>query len=266
MHLAAAIHQLESTGLRYTERQLYYAVCRAMLPAPVRALLPRLRWAPFTLPAPLSLARFERRLHAWITRNSSPPGLLPAPLPAPAAPQSREPDLDRYAMPRVLICQSAAIAAMLQANAATMEYGCAVLAAAAPLPAPIVAGLARAPAPRALLLHDASSAGLQLGAALAAHLPPHSVVRPIGLRPSHAARMHLVARRSAESGSKRPLPQDLTAAERRWLAGGWTTEVAAIPPFILLRVLRQAIAGLAPELTFRERFRRWPEAGFMSWP
>jgi hypothetical protein len=147
-----------------------------------------------------------------------------------------------------------------------MELGCPILIAGEPVPVSIAAGLARAPAPRALLLHAASSAGLQLGAALAAHLPPHVAVRPIGMRPSHAARMHLVARRSAEPGPNRPLPQDLTAAERRWLAGGWSAEVAAVPPFILLRVLRQAVAGPAPERPLRERFRRWPEAGFMSWP
>lgn len=267
MRLAATINSLASTGIAYTERQLYYAFCRDLLPAPLRAALARMRWAPFTLPTPITFARFARMLEAWRAHHGTPPGLLAEALPATAAPPvAYAPDLDRYALPKALICQDAAIAAMLRANGALMELGCPILAAPDPLSAPIAAGLARAPAGRALLLHDASAAGLQCAAAYAARLPANVRLVGLGLRPAHAARMHLFVQRERSLAPNRPLPHDLTGAERRRLAGGWTAEVAAVPPFTLLRVLRQAFSAMPTSSPLSERLRRLPGLGFMSWP
>ncbi len=267
MQITTTIHALEQAGLSYTVRQLYYAVCRAYLPAPIRAALARLRWARFTLPTPLDNKRFERHLADWMARHGHPPGLLHEAALAPAVPlHGREPDLALYTLPRVLICQSQAIAAMLRANAATMEFGCPVLAADDPLPAPIAVGLARAPMPQVLLLHDAGPAGFDLGATLAAQLPVNVQFSSIGLRPDHAARLHLFVQRNQPRASKRTVPQDLTGAERRWLLAGWTVEVAAVPPLILLRALRQATGNAPIEPSLRERLRRLPASGFMSWP
>jgi hypothetical protein len=267
MHLSTAVRQLESSGLYYTERQLYYAVCRARLPQPMHALLHQLRWASFTLPAPYSPERFAAALAARRAQHGNPPGLLTEAAPAPVAPLAgREPDLAAYALPRVLFCQSAPIAAMLCANGAIMELGCPILAAGEPLPGPIAAGLARAPAPQALLLHDASDAGLHCAATLATQLPAGVRLASLGLRPDHAARLHLFVRRSNRAALEHPLPPDLTSAERRWLARGWTAELAAVPPFTLLRVLRQAFGAGPPALPLRERLRRLPATGFMSWP
>jgi hypothetical protein len=267
MQITNVIHDLERAGLFYTERQLYYAVCREYVPAPVRAMLARLRWAPFTLPVPISFARFTDAFAAWCAQHGQPPGLLREATPAAAVSLTgREPDLTAYAFAKVLLCQSTALAAMLRANGATMEFGCPILAADEPLPAAIADGLARAPAARALLLHDASPTGLQAGATCAAFLPANVRLMPLGLRPVHAARMHLFAQRNAEATLNRPVPSDLTGAEQHWLAGGWTAEVAAVPPIILLRVLRHGLSGAPPQPTLRERLRRLPTAGFMHWP
>lgn len=267
MHLATTIGQFASTGIAYTERQLYYAFCEKFLPAPLRAVRARMRWAPFTLPVPITPERFERMLAAWRAQYGAPPGLLAEPPPANATlPVRPAPDLASYALPKVLLCQDSAIAAMLRANGALMELGCPILAAADPLPAPIAAGLAQAPAARALLLHDASVAGLQCAVALDAQLPVNVRLVGLGLRPGQAARMHLFMQRSRSLAPNRPLPQDLTGAERRWLAGGRMAEVAAVPPFTLLRVLRQAMSNAPASPPLHERLRRLPGLGFMSWP
>ena len=293
-------------GVQYTERQLYYALCRTLRPLPrltarqtppalaagllpallalnrpPRAaglalagglavgalhLLPRL---PFTLSPPLTDEQFARALHDERARHGPPPGLLPPPAPSTGVTAGREPDLAAYGLPRLLICQGAAVAQMLLANRFHVELSCAVLSleAATPLPEPVRAMLARTPAARVYLLHDASPAGLTAATTARARLalPPGPRLRAVGLRPAQALRLHLFARRSDAPPDVATWP-GLAPRERDWLAAGWWAEVEAVPPAQLLRALRRLMPARAPVSRRRARLRPAREAGFMSWP
>lgn len=263
--IASAIQHYNAIGVAYTERQLYYAACRVLVPTPVQHLLARL--PAFTLPAPLRADAFQQRLNAWIARHGSPPGMC-APTEALPTHAASEPDLEQYALPRLLIIQSAAICAMLHANAATMEFGCPIISIADPteatIPAAFHSGLARATEPTILLLHDASCIGISAAHALAATIPAHAHLRVIGLRPLHAQRLHLFAQRATVVHTSILSATSLTRRERRWLQRGWYVETAAIPPRTLLRGLRQSMHPAPAPLNFWQRLRDLRQSGFMT--
>lgn len=301
--LARGIARAGTGGVRYTRRQLYYAVCRALLP-PERVIrasawmlgaagagllalrgapppwtglggsavglsAPRLvRVAPFTLKPPLSESAFEQALADYRARHGDPPGLLPDAPPSPRALAGREADLHDYGMALALVCQDAALARMLRANLLHMELGCAILSLeeASPLPDALVAMLMRAPAPRVLLLHDASPEGLRLVAEAERLLdPPRGLrIRAPGLRPRHALRMHLFAAR--QPGVPAEAPVSLRALERAWLRAGYRAELAALHPPALLRALRRIAQPARRREPWLARLRRWPTTGYMSWP
>jgi len=185
----------------YTERQLYYQVCRTLRPTPglgenqvPKALLisalpallflrrPRLaaalmiaaalaieglhfvRYLHFTLTPPISCDDFRRELAGYQAEHGLLPGLLSADLSPAISLNAFEPDLFDYGLPRLLVCQQAEIAQMLLANDIHMDLSCPILslAEATPLPAPLLAMLVRTPKARLFFLHDASPAGLAL--------------------------------------------------------------------------------------------------------
>lgn len=223
--------------LRYTERQLYYEWCRALVlfPIPPVQVGPGLlggglvlagaaRWSqsqllggvalgalmacggallqtrPHTRPVRPAYDRFQELLEQYRARHVEIAELLPA-APAPLATyQPPEPDLLDYGLDRVILCQSPDITHMLLANRFYLELKCAIFDWQTTLPAPIYAMLERTDDARILLLHDASPTGIQMAARLQCSLvrPANASIVDIGLRPVHAQRLHLLAHRHTE--------------------------------------------------------------------
>lgn len=182
----AASRAAAPSGIRFTERQLYYELCRLLAPAP--RLPGRIA---FTVPVPLSFATFQ----AALARHAEIPGLLtPAPpRTAPPGAHTPEPDLFDYGLPRLLICESHTVAHMLRANGLPMESATPVLSAAElPLHPGVAAMLARG-AGDVYVLHEASAAGLLFPARPAglAGIPAGPRVVPLGLRPRQVMGLHL---------------------------------------------------------------------------
>ncbi|MCX5213791.1 hypothetical protein OG689_31750 [Kitasatospora sp. NBC_00240] len=255
----AAARAGEPGGIRFTERQLYYELCRVLRPLHAGP-----RRIPYTLAPPVTYSRFREAL----ARTGGLPGLLPAP--APAAPvRTTESDLYDYGFPRLLVCQDRAVARMLIANDLHLEAACPVFAAEElPLDPRLLAALDRAGDAVIHVLHDASPAGLACYRRIRdAHATP---TRSMGLVPRHAGTLHLTAGR-APKPFRVPLPEHLTAglrpAERAWLASGRFTEVAAVNPARLLHAVIRTVRGTTGTRTpVRHHLRGLREAGFMTWP
>ncbi|MFI7671788.1 hypothetical protein [Nocardia sp. NPDC049526] len=253
----AADRAAAPSGIRFTERQLYYEVCRLLTPAH-RA--PR-RFA-FTVPAPLSYATFRTALD----RHEFPGLLTPTPpRTIRAGLHTPEPDLFDYGLPRLLVCESDAIAQMLRANGLPMESACPVLSASElPLDPGIAEMLARVDG-TIYLLHDASSHGLAFPARLAdlTEIPPGVRVVPLGLRPRQAGTLHLPHLRA-------PMPSAVAAHmdswERAWLRRGRFVEVEAVRPASLLRTVHRLVRAVRPLRTGLPELRRARTTGFMTWP
>lgn len=273
-------------NLAYTERQLYYELCRVMHPQPglaahhaallagagvLPALLLRRRpgaiglalgnlgavvwlWLahalPYTNRVPLPYAAFQEVLTTHRLRRGEPPGLLPKTPPPPPGVQAGadEPDLLDYGLEYVLICQSSAIAAMLLANMAHMTIRAAILPLeqATPLPEVLHALLARTPGARVCFLHDASLQGLHLAATLAPRLCLPATAHYV---PIGLRPVHAMRLHLFALPLAPPNPHDLPAlptGEQHWLRQGWQAEVAAVPPADLLLKLRRIVAGTVP--------------------
>jgi hypothetical protein len=241
-------------GLRFTERQLYYEVCRVLRPW---HRLPR-RPA-FTVAPPVSYRDFRTALRA----HGEVPGLLPA-SPAPAGAPGRhtpEPDLFDYGLPRLLVCEPEGIAGMLRANGLPMESACPVLdAGELPLDPRLGAMLARGEG-TIHVLHDASATGLAFPARLAelTEVPPEVRVVAIGLRPRQAAPLHLTHGR----GPVRRAGVPVDGWEFGWLARGRFVEVAAVNPAVLLRTVHRLVREVRP---IRPQWTLGREVGFLTWP
>jgi hypothetical protein len=232
--LSAAIERAAVTaGTPYvTPKQLYYETCRLLTPKPLR----------FRMPTPLSYQRFAAAL-------GDRPGLV-GERPAFAA-EPGEPDVFDYCLPRLLVCQHRDIASMLLANDLHLEAACPIVSAAdLPLDP-------RLRPETVYVLHDASAAGLAFARSLTGFR-----LRRLGLRPAHAAAMHLPR---APRVPAVPIADHLRPWETRWLAAGNVVEISAINPARLVRTLHRLV---------REHRRGTPSAalrelaavGFLSWP
>ncbi|MEM8535831.1 MAG: hypothetical protein AAGF95_33700 [Chloroflexota bacterium] len=185
----------------YTERQLYYELCRTlrpfaglkqeqaaisfalgMLPAmlayrtPQRAAQLALanmvitgslwlnRTIPYVRTPPLSYARFSELLRTYRETHGQPQGLLVPEVPPRFGATANMPDMGAYGVACVLICQDQSIKQMLLANRLHMELSCIVLDVeeALPLPSIVYDMLDRTADARVCVLHDASAAGLSL--------------------------------------------------------------------------------------------------------
>ncbi|WP_330250920.1 hypothetical protein OG874_32645 [Nocardia sp. NBC_00565] len=183
----AAERAAAPSGIRFTERQLYYELCRVASPlhhAPRRLA--------FTVAAPISYSAFRTALR----RHGDVPGLLTLE-PARAARAGRhtpEPDLFDYGLPRLLVCESDGIAQMLRANGLPMESACPVLSAAELPLDPGVADMLAGVEGTIYLLHDASPDGLTFPVRFAelTDIPVGVHVVPLGLRPRQVGSLHLV--------------------------------------------------------------------------
>jgi hypothetical protein len=254
---AAAARAGEPGGLRFTERQLYYELCRVLRPW---HLVPRR--LPFTVAPPLSYQDFRTALE----RHGPVPGLLPPPEPAgPVGRYTAEPDLFEYGLPRLLVCEPAGIADMLRANGLPMESACPVFAAAElPLDPRVGEMLVRGEG-TIYLLHDASAWGLTFPARLRelTAVPAGVRVAALGLRPRQAAPLHLTHGR----GPVRAPDVPVSDREAAWLRRGRFTELAAVRPAVLLRTVHRLVREvrpIRPQWSQQWSFDR--DAGFLTWP
>ncbi|GIJ59995.1 hypothetical protein [Virgisporangium aurantiacum] len=216
-------------GILFTERQLYFELCRTLQP-----LCHAPRRLRFTVPAPIGYGRFQRTLSRW---PGEVPGLLTAPRrPAPAPP----PEVFEYGLPRVLVCQDRGIADMLLANGLHMESVCPVFAADdLPLDHRLRAAL-EAGTGRVYVLHDTGDTGAATIDAVTGWAEETPVV-PLGLRPVHAAALHL--------------PR-----------AGRVAEVAAVNPARLLRTVHRLVREQYRARRSLPRLRRLAATGYLSWP
>lgn len=249
-------------GLRISERQLFYELCRLVAPA---HRLPRA--TPFTVPVPLSYGLFR----AALDRHGPIPGLLEPDTPRPVEPggHTPEPDLFDYGLPRLLLCHSDRVARLLRANGLPLDSACPVLGAAdLPLHPGLAGMLARVPG-TVYVLHEASAAGLAFvsRARELAVLPAEVRVVPLGLRPRQAAGLHLFHRSGpATPPPGIPLDIPLDDRERRWLARGRLAELEAVRPAALLRTVHRLVREVrSPRVPLLE-LRRTRDAGFLTWP
>ncbi|GAA4672970.1 hypothetical protein [Gordonia humi] len=243
--LSAAARAGAPTNLWFTERQLYYEICRLMVPG---HLIPR--WIGFTVPPvlPFSLVR------TWIRRCPGVDGLLgdPEPVSSDTGAATAEPDLFDYALPRLLICQSPAVADMLRANGLPMESACPVICVD---DLPLHSGLARMlhttsltdDGARIYVLHDDSPSGLTLPASIAAmiEVPDSATVVPIGLRRSQTAPLHLA---------------------RTGLGRRSAVDVESVPPAMLLRSVHRLVRDVTRRREPAVDLRAARAAGFLTWP
>ncbi|MGH3239623.1 MAG: hypothetical protein ACRDNL_04530 [Spirillospora sp.] len=234
-------------GVRFTERQLFYEVCRVLRPLHAAPRLP-----PFTLRPPIRYGTFR----AALARRAHVPGLLPPDIlkRTGIAPVATEPDLYDYGLPRMLVCQHRAIAAMLRANDLHMEAASPVLAVDDLPPDPrLPAALERAAGGATVyVLHDAGATGMAVPRLVRHRLDPPDGVRvvPLGLSSRQAASLHLTTGRDP-------------------LHGGRFAEVAAVRPARLLRTLHRLMreeGGAGNDPRFRDELRRARETGFMTQP
>ncbi|WUI00719.1 hypothetical protein OHR68_02555 [Spirillospora sp. NBC_00431] len=240
-------------GVRFTERQLYYEMCRVLRPLHAAPRLP-----PFTLPPPIRYGTFRAALAR--RGREQVPGLLPpaAPPHTTTGPVSTEPDLFDYGLPRMLICQHRAIASMLRANDLHMEAASPILAVDDLPPDPrLPAALGRAGGATVYVLHDAGATGMAIPRLVRRRLAPPDGVRvvPLGLSPRQAASLHLTTLHLTTGRGPSP--------------GGRFAEVAAVRPARLLRTLHRLMreddpADHAPR--FRDELRKARDTGFMTQP
>ncbi|MFC8074407.1 hypothetical protein ACFUN8_02555 [Streptomyces sp. NPDC057307] len=287
--------------LRFTERQLYYEVCRVLMPwhrAPRRAH--------FTSAPALT---YDAYLTALRRHGPGPvDGLLPPIVPSPRQTAGRhtpEPDLFDYGLPRVLVCESDDIAAMLRANGVPMESACPVYGSSElPLDQGVLRMLALAERATVYLLHDASARGLTFPARFArsVEVPDGVRVVPLGLRPRQAGALHLVHGRGPayaavptafpvtgpgqglDPGPGQVLRQGLGQGpgagsvldqglafqlgrwERDWLRRGRFVEVAAVNPASLLRTVHRLVREVRTPRSQLTELRQVRRSGFLSWP
>ncbi|WP_381796537.1 hypothetical protein [Streptomyces niveus] len=283
----AAEKAAEPGQLRFTERQLYYEVCRVLMPwhrAPRRAQ--------FTSAPALT---YEAYLAALRRHGpGSVHGLLPPVVPKPRQAAGRhtpEPDLFDYGLPRLLVCESDDIAAMLRANGVPMESACPVYGASElPLEEGVLRMLALAERATVYLLHDASARGLTFPARFvrSVDIPDGVRVVPLGLRPRQAGALHLVHGRGpayaavpaafpaaasgpgrgpdAGQGPGQGLAFELGRWERDWLRRGRFVEVAAVNPASLIRTVHRLVREVRTPRSQLTDLRQVRRAGFLSWP
>jgi hypothetical protein len=288
----------------YTRRQLYHEFCRAarsprgfdwqtaaavfglgLLPAfglrkqnrllsvgliGANALLAGglswLRYTPHTLEPPFTFTEFDD----WLDKQEdSLSGLIQNTQINSLPSFDYEPDLTLYGLPRMLVCQSDEIAAMLRANYFNMEASCAVLSLreAAPLGENYRKMLELTPNPKVFYLHDASIEGYSFVPILRERLeiPKKAAVNLLGLRPDHARRLHLfVQQNQVSSDFNLDAISFLSEDEKRWLQAGWIAEISAVHPVRLLRVLRRLVLQI-PTPPSIWKMRLPPRSlGFMS--
>ncbi len=259
-----AIGRVSADGaLSYTPRQLFYALNRVRRKGRSYGL-PKVWWwtegdtrRAATRPVPPEMSfelQFLPYLQRWTEVHGAPRGLLPplAP-PAPDAP-AREvpPDVAAFSFDRAVITDRAETAAMLVANRFHFEHNCAVLSADGwpyGIADTVKEMLRRNPRLTVFALHDASLAGCALPATLRrTGWFPESAVRVVdaGLRPATARRIGLPSLGGSPGRLVLDMSVSLALDEVEWLQAGTYTELDALTPRTLIRVLQAAFAAAGP--------------------
>ena len=197
----SVVHAAYPGHVLYTERQLYYELCRTLRPfvglkheqaaisfavgmllamlahrVPQRAaqfafantVITGSLWLNRTIPyartPPLSYVRFSELLRTYRETYGQPQGLLVPEVSLRFGATANMPDMGAYGVSCVLICQDQSIKQMLLANRLHMELSCMVLDVeeSLPLPSIVYDMLDRTADSRVCVLHDASAAGLSL--------------------------------------------------------------------------------------------------------
>lgn len=264
----AAERAAAPSGIRFTERQLYYEVCRLLMPA---HRLPR-RLA-CTVPAPLTYQSFRAALDRAVPDLGTGPDLGTVPGLLTIAPpkvtragrHTPEPDLFDYGLPRLLVCESDAVAQMLRANGLPMESACPVFSAAELPLDPGVADMLAQVEGTIYLLHDASVDGLTFPARLAerTEIPDGVRIVPLGLRPRQAGTRHLTHLRGPASSA---VAARIDPWERAWLRRGRFVEIEAVRSASLLRTVHRLVREVRLSRTSVPELRRAWTTGFMTWP
>ncbi|MET9212976.1 MULTISPECIES: hypothetical protein [unclassified Nocardia] len=247
--LGIVIFALAVTGLVYWALALGAGVA-ALVGVNVLLTALRPRYLATTLvPMPVTYARFEQFVVArWVQVYGAPPagsvdGRTPLP-PLPARP--------RFAV----LCPDSTVLTCLSANNVAGLWGMAPVGRIDQLP----------PGVPVLVLHDASVPGITYVAAARAALGARVV--PVGLAPravlGKAKAIRLREGRPTADDLARIGGERLTAAERAWLADGWQTPLASVPPAALLAALGSAVDRV--ERALDPDRRRAAAVGFLTWP
>ena len=224
-----------------------------------------LRKTPHTLSIPFSWNEFEKLLRAYLNNNQI-ENLLEITENTDFEPIESE-DLTLYGLPNFLICESDEIAQMLRANQFHLQTPCGVLSLkeANPLAKSIIRMMNNAENAPVFYLHDADGNSFAMLKNLREMLGlgERISLRILGLRPVHAKRLHLFSQRKDAEFYDLEEITFLEKAEIDWLQNGNFTEVAAVSPIRLMRVLRRLI--LFPENSGNERYVSLPKKnlGFM---
>ncbi len=203
---------------------------------------------PRTLPPPILWQEFEEKLSNYLQNNKI-DGLLKIGKNVKLTNEIPD-DLTLYGLPKLLICESDEIAQMLRANQFHLQTPCGVLSLkeASPLSDNFQNMLSSAEEAQVFYLHDASWQAISLIPDLHRILSLNYEIplRPLGLRPIHAQRLHLFAQKEIDFSPNVDLAKIsyLDEKEKTWLKSGFKTEVSAVAPVRLLRVLRRLILGV----------------------
>lgn len=159
--------------------------------------------------------------------------------------------------PRIaLVCDDLSVRACLAANGVSRTHELALVDRIEHAPAGIPL----------LLLHDASLRGFAI--AKAARLAAGHRVRALGLAPravmDNAAAIRLHERPPAADRISFLRTVGLTQREIDWLAAGWWSPIAAIPPARLLAVVTRAVEQWEDKADPERADAR--QLGFLSWP
>ncbi|WP_433198110.1 hypothetical protein ACQP1G_03015 [Nocardia sp. CA-107356] len=168
--------------------------------------------------------------------------------------QVRPPVVDQ---PRfAVLCPDASVLACLAANNVSQTWAMALSDRIDRLP----------PDVPVIVLHDASLPGVALAGQARVVLGGRAVV--VGLSPravsANASALRLREPRPPQADTAFLSREPLSVAEIEWLAEGWWSPIAAIPPAKLLAVLERAVERVE-DAADPER-RRAREVGFLTWP
>ncbi len=259
--LQISINNLQSFGqIYFTPKQLYYEFCRT-LNSPFRFLT----YGNKTITTPISFEKFDEFLKEYLLRNKI-ENLLEI-KPNIKFTRNFPNDLTLYGLPKILICETDEIAQMLRVNQFHLQTPCAVLSLkeATPIPESFQKMLANAENPQVYFLHNANLPTFMLISILrqTIEMKEDITLRPIGLRPIHAMRLHLFANKTEPQNFDFSEFIYLNNAEKKWLLDGHSAEVSAISPVRLMRVLRRIILGLEVPISNWQLKLPKKELGFM---
>jgi hypothetical protein len=186
---------------------------------------------------PISDTKFQTLLRRWVRIYDKPPPGMVAEQPPAFIPNPRF----------ALVCPDPSVLSCLSANGVAGRNAMVLVPNVAAVP----------PSVPVILVHDASPAGLRFVAAARAALPGRTVV-DAGLRPATVLRRSGLLRLRDRTAELPALP--ITDEEARWLAEGWWSPVAALPPAKLIVMVERALARVDPD-------RAWAASvGFLTWP